>query len=231
MREQVETRWSRYGGPESSSSRHTGKHTQHQQIKNIWSSIEEMSCQSRRHMREVLTTASCVFQRVSGRSSQDLNWVVKKTELYLSNELYNAQQDRRGRAGMNKSSFLSRTHASVISLRGLWFPCGGAGVHREFSGDPPHVHGLHRLLPARLHQRGRKETAGEVSGTPSPETSRSGGCEETEQGICAGRPTRCSGRSRTGGRTGISADIRSETVTTTTARKRAFRCGTPATRC
>lgn len=52
---------------------------------------------------------------------------------------------------------------SCVALWGLWFPCGCVSIHCKHRHNPPHVHGLHHLLFAWLHQRGQKEKGGKVS--------------------------------------------------------------------
>lgn len=52
---------------------------------------------------------------------------------------------------------------SAVSLWGLRFPRGRAGVHRELGRHLLHVRGLHHLLFARLHQRGQEEKPREVN--------------------------------------------------------------------
>ena len=56
------------------------------------------------------------------------------------------------------------SHYSFVSLRGLWISCGRSGLHCELDHHPPHVHGLHHVLPVGLHPRGREEERGDVSG-------------------------------------------------------------------
>lgn len=53
---------------------------------------------------------------------------------------------------------------SGVPVGRLWVPCGSGGIHHQLCHHPPHVHGLHHLLSARLCQGGGKEKGGEVRG-------------------------------------------------------------------
>lgn len=137
---------------------------------------------------------------------------------------------------VNKSTNgLSLSHSSCVSLWGLWFSCGCSGIHNKLSHNLIHVCGLHHMLFAWLHQRGRKEKAGKVSARQRLEKNKEGLHVMYLKTVlntkyCLPGSQKCgSGRSSASIRLtiGLVTAIKAETTTTINPRRRCFHCGTP----
>lgn len=113
---------------------------------------------------------SFLFQNQSWKVKRDLHTQTWKLlhQNKLMRLLLNLQDDKwlGALAGNNVHKSVSGllSHCSFLSFRGLWVPCGRSGLHRELDHHPPHVHGLHHMLPVGLHPRGWEEKWGDVSG-------------------------------------------------------------------